>query len=281
MFEYGAAVARDLFGGILPLYRDVNFSYAIAAVMALVAVVLIIVAILNHLRHTRVLTERTQTITSFMSGFGSEPALNSNADAHEIMFASRYNEIDEKLGSGGQSSRALAIAWQRYRKTLSFLGAPPIRSTQQPSEYFYAAMPVPTWLGFAANLFVAFGLLATFLGLVAALTFASAGMNAQDSGAMQAALRDLLTAAASKFVTSVSGVGLSIVLRLVERLLAADLRKRVDRLSSALEFGIRVDKESHSAAVAEQISRLLTQLDRDGRPAPGASIHRLAPTDKS
>lgn len=281
MFDYGAALARDIFGGILPLYRDVNFSYAIAAVMALAAVLLIIIALLNHVRQARMLNERTQIITSFVSGFGSEPTANSTADPDEVMFASRFNEIDQKLGSGVGSSRAVALAWQRYRKTLSFLGAPPIRSTQQPSDFFYAATPSPTWLGFAANLFVAFGLLATFLGLVAALTFASAGMNAQDSGAMQTALRDLLTAAASKFVTSVSGVGLSIVLRLVERLLVADLHKRVDRLSSALEFGIRVDKESHSAAVAEQISRLLSQLDRDSRPQLGASIHRLAPTDKT
>jgi hypothetical protein len=142
-----------------------------------------------------------------------------------------------------------------------------VRSAQRPHGFVYDVLSAPTWLGFAANIFVAFGLLATFMGLVAALTFAGEGIASDDVSSMQSALRDLLAAAASKFVTSVAGVGLSLVLRLVERLLTVDLRRRADALAMALEAGIRVDPEAQSAALAEEVASLtalLRQSTADG-----------------
>ncbi len=268
MFDSGAAATRQFFDWILPLYRDVNFSYAIAAVMALVAIVLVIVAVVQHVRRTGAIVRRTRSITSFVIFDGGQ-GHDADADPQEIQFASRFAEIDARLSQGEGADASLAAAWRRYRKTLSFLDAPPIRSTQQPSDYFYAATPPPSWLGFSANIFVAFGLLATFLGLVAALTFSAAGMSSSDPGAMQAALRDLLSAASSKFVTSVAGVGLSILLRLVERGLTIDLRRKIDALSRSLEFGVRVDRDANSAAVASQISRLLSRYEAP-KPAQSA-----------
>ena len=108
--------------------------------------------------------------------------------------------------------------WRAFARTLvavphqdSALGA-----TRRPATHFderilaqagvnlrlYAAVP---------NYLVGLGLLFTFLGLVAALYFASAGVASASVQDAQGALRDLLGAATFKFVTSIAGLGASIV----------------------------------------------------------------------
>ena len=258
MFESLGGLARSGLEPVLSLYRDTSFAYTIAAVMACIALLLILAAVAVHFARMGALQARIRSIRGFIT-FQSMPQ-TSGVDSAEGMFASRFAEIDRQLQASGLFGAPLARAWDRYRRTLTLVQAPPIRSTQRPSTFFYAALPPPTWLGFAANMFVAFGLLATFLGLVAALSFASEGMQSTEPQAMQVAIRDLLSAAASKFVTSVMGVGLSIVLRLLERGLTASLRNRIDTLSSALEFGIRVDNDARTAIVAEQLAQLLGRL---------------------
>jgi hypothetical protein len=262
VFQSLADAARGVLEPTLGYFRDTGFAYGVAGSMALTALVLVTIAVVVHILRMSALQARIISISSIVSYGGGEERAN-NADSNEGAFASRFKEIDNRLRSAGPLSAPLAHAWNRYRKTLSFTGAPPIMSSQRPNLFFSSAMPPPTWLGFAANLMIAVGLLATFLGLVAALNFAAEGMRADNAEAMQAALRDLLSAASSKFVTSVTGVGLSIVLRLTERLLSVSLRSRIERLSEALEFGIRVDSEARAAAIAGQISRLLRRLDGD------------------
>lgn len=105
-------------------------------------------------------------------------------------------------------------------------------------------MPPPTRLELAASTFVGVVLLLTFFGRVAALTFATDGMRDSDSARMLDAIRDLPAAAASKVVTSIAGVGLSVFLYLLERALTSRLRKNLDALSSAVELGIRVETDA-------------------------------------
>lgn len=261
MFESISKLVRGTIEWVVPQYKDLNFSYLIAAIMVIAAFAVIVIAVVTHILRRLALTRATGRLTNFIT-FGSRGTGAQGADDREQQFASRFTEIDADMRAGGLGGGALAHAWRRYRRTLAFVGAPPVRSTQRPNSFVYSAFPPPSWLGFLANLFVAFGLLATFLGLVAALTFASDGMRSGDTAAMQTSLRDLLSAAASKFVTSIAGVGLSIVLRLVERLLTVDLRNRLDRLSAAIELGVRVDNDAHTAALAARIEQMINRLDR-------------------
>lgn len=261
-----ASWGRGLIQSVLPLYRDTNFAYAVASVMAAVAAVLLVLAVLRHLAVVQALLRRRIQITSFIA-FKSGGAVSA-ADPQEDQFSNRFREIDAAMSKGGLFMSALARAWRRYRKTFTFVNAPPVRSTQRPNRFLYAAAPPPTWLGFSANLFVGFGLLATFLGLVAALTFASEGMESGDTNVMLKSIRDLLGAASSKFVTSIAGVGLSLALNLAERILSADLRRHLDDLSAAIELGVRVDADAHSAAVADRIAHLVDAIDNAAQTPP-------------
>jgi hypothetical protein len=91
---------------------------------------------------------------------------------------------------------------------------------------FYTAVP---------NYLVGLGLLFTFAGLVAALYFASAGVAAASIQEAQDALRHLLAAATFKFMTSIAGLGASIVYSSREKAQLYRLGHRLDALCTALE----------------------------------------------
>jgi len=253
-----AEAARGFVEGFLPAFRNTDFAYGLAGLMVLSALGITAVALVRHLAAVSALKRRVRQIAGFIA---FEKTDASGADQHEAQFARRFQDIDAAMQQSDPMSGSLAQAWKRYRKTFVVSRSPPVRSSQRPNGFFYGAAPPPTWLGVAASTFVGIGLLLTFLGLVAALTFAAEGMRDTDSDRMLDAIRDLLAAAASKFVTSIAGVGLSIFLNLIERVLTSHLRKNLDALSSAVELGIRVDTDAHSAAMAERLGRIADRLE--------------------
>src|SRR5918996_3709967 len=150
----------------------------------------------------------------------------------------RFSSINQRLAS----NQVLGEAWRAFVGTLvpvpgqdSVLGA-----TRRPREdlnesiltgaginlRFYTAVP---------NYLVGLGLLFTFAGLVAALYFASAGVAAPSIQEAQGALRHLLTAATFKFVTSIAGLGASIVYSSREKAQLYRFGQRLDALCTALE----------------------------------------------
>ena len=126
------------------------------------------------------------------------------------------------------------------------------------NQRFYGAVP---------NLLVGAGLLFTFIGLVAALYFASAGVAASNVEVAQRALRDLLAAATFKFVTSIAGLASSLVFSWREKAQLYRVHNRLVRFCSALEARMMpVTSESMAGAqLAEmrQQTALLRRLTRD------------------
>jgi hypothetical protein len=150
----------------------------------------------------------------------------------------RFSSIDQRL----EANPVIGQAWRAFVRTLvpvpgqdGALGA-----TRRPREdlnegiltsagvnlRFYTAVP---------NYLVGLGLLFTFMGLVAALYFASAGVVAPSIHEAQDALRDLLAAATFKFVTSIAGLGASIVYSSREKTQLYRLGQSLDALCMALE----------------------------------------------
>jgi len=150
----------------------------------------------------------------------------------------RFSSINQRLAS----NPVIGEAWRAFVTTLvpvpgqdGVLGA-----TRRPREdlnetiltsaginlRFYTAVP---------NYLVGIGLLFTFMGLVAALYFASAGVAASSIQDAQASLRELLAAATFKFVTSIAGLGASILYSSREKTQLYRLGQRLDALCTALE----------------------------------------------
>ena len=129
-------------------------------------------------------------------------------------FRDRFPSLTEALAA----NPVIGDSWRAFAQTLVPVPRPDgaLGATRRPEHYFderilaragvnmrlYSAVP---------NYLVGLGLLFTFVGLVAALYFASAGVAAANVQEAQGALRDLLAAATFKFATSIAGLGASII----------------------------------------------------------------------
>ncbi|HET6519129.1 MAG TPA: hypothetical protein VFG47_04850 [Geminicoccaceae bacterium] len=181
-----------------------------------------------------------------------QPVLRGLDQAREVVcevegpaaFHDRFHAIHERLAA----NPVIGEGWRAYAPTL--VPAPEQREggqgdgavgyTRRPAEHlderllasagvnlrFYQAVP---------NLLVGCGLLFTFLGLVAALYFASHGVAAAEVAAAQEALRALLAAATFKFATSIAGLGASLVFSWREKAQLYQVGRRLHRLCAELE----------------------------------------------
>ncbi|MGA9660028.1 MAG: hypothetical protein WBQ60_13155 [Asticcacaulis sp.] len=151
-------------------------------------------------------------------------------------FFEQFSALDSRfasVSSQSSTSAALVLGWSNFRSMLvdteSGHFATSVRAAEAFDRFDEPARVLEWW----ANIMVAIGLVITFLGIVAALTEATAAMGqagGSNSGAMEAALMGLLAIAATKFWTSIAGVLASIILRVVARF----RRKRIGLLEASL-----------------------------------------------
>lgn len=132
----------------------------------------------------------------------------------EAEFAKRFEEIDEQA----RGSKLLGHQWSEFRETLIYPSSdedtPVLYNSHSAAAFFsrenllgehlnlrlYNALP---------NLFTGFGILGTFIGLVAGIYLA--GSNLADPEQAQASLSSLLSGASLAFLTSIAGLLTSIV----------------------------------------------------------------------
>ena len=158
-----------------------------------------------------------------------------------------WNIIKEEI----DESNYLGHAWKKYTESLIF--------DEENKVIKYTARPA-TYLNIEAvdskgdieamqassNYFVGWGLVFTFIGLLAALYFAADGFkNNQED--LTGALEDLLGAATFKFATSITGLVSSILLSLYYRGRVKELQHRLGRLCRALEKGMVFTTREHLA----------------------------------
>jgi len=131
-------------------------------------------------------------------------------------FRRNFAQVDRLL-----SASMCAGAWIQYRACLKE-GESGIQYLRQPDDYIGLAAidsrSFPARFFAAAHgYFIGIGLLLTFVGLVAALKFAAAGVASPDLAVAKEALNALLAAASFKFMTSIAGLGSSLVLSIAAR----------------------------------------------------------------
>jgi hypothetical protein len=152
-------------------------------------------------------------------------------------FQTNYETINKAL----VSNKATATVWQEFRKTLIFRGDPQrpiVLASYRPSNFFNprSLLVQYDFVRSLPNYFVGLGLLGTFVGLIAALTFSTKSLTeAVDQEKIKEALNQLLTTAAAKFYISAAGLVASLVLSLLIRLTLKHLHGRVHQINDALE----------------------------------------------
>jgi hypothetical protein len=152
-------------------------------------------------------------------------------------FIANYRTIDEAL----VKNRCVSRSWIEFRKNLIHH-----RDSQRalilcptPAQAFFNPRTLRIQYEFVRsipNFFVGLGLLGTFIGLIAALTFATQDLTrAVDQEQIKQALKGLLTTAAAKFYISAAGLVSFIVLSFVLRLSFKHLQGLAQTISHALD----------------------------------------------
>jgi hypothetical protein len=158
----------------------------------------------------------------------------------------------ETLGDGAERLRRLdrifdlnpylAREWRNYRRTLLVFpeADSPVWASVRPERYFSlkGLQRSGVDIGLMRSLpsyYVGFGLLFTFMGLVAGLYFASRGLMAADLAAARQSLIQLLHTSTFKFSTSVAGLAMSLLSAIYGRALISRLEQGLDDLCNGLE----------------------------------------------
>src|SRR6266852_5791833 len=136
---------------------------------------------------------------------------------------------------------ATSVVGKASRRTIIFRGNAQraiILESTRPSNFFNARHLLVQY-DFARslpNFFLGLGLLGTFIGLIAALTFSTQSLTAAvDQEQIKEALNRLLTTAAAKFYISAAGLVASLTLSLLIKLTLKHLHWRVHQINDTLE----------------------------------------------
>ncbi|MEI6984623.1 MAG: hypothetical protein WCK65_00700, partial [Rhodospirillaceae bacterium] len=220
----------------LDLFRSETVAPNLSAMMVVVALVLMLVHCFRCIRPACNSLDRRVT---FLRG------CTSPAD-----FYSRIDQFDSLMSS----ERFLAHGWSEFIDTCLFTnkdGVVNIEISIRPDVYInledaeHSGLSIK-WFHGLSGIFVGIGLLLTFIGLVAALYFSSSAINlvidgasgiaaADQTKAIQRALAQLLNTATFKFLTSIAGLGCSIVLGFYDRKWANLLEEKFQDLCCELE----------------------------------------------
>ncbi len=189
--------------------------------------------------HTAIVNKRLAALNKKLSRIvGDHPA------KWRENFRDGFNDIELQI----QNIPFLRRSWQEFDE--SVIRPDPadehsvFRNTARAGTYFNisslartARLPLHFWQA-APNYFVGFGLLFTFLGLAAALNFASDGVSAKDIEIAKAALQGLLQAATFKFLTSITGLAASIMFSMLFKWRVGRLQRGLAELCDTLEKGL-------------------------------------------
>lgn len=182
-------------------------------------------------------------------------------------FTAQFETINQRI----HSIDGMRHPWREFTETL----IPPLdsidepgykiyRNTRRPSEYFSPAVfhhyQIKSRL--APATFVGFGLLFTFLGLVAALTETGQSFSGGDAQEIQRALESLLQVAGTKFWASVGGLLASIVVGGVLMGTNAGIGKKLHSICNLLETRLLyVTNERLMTDLVHQAQRQTARLE--------------------
>ena len=155
----------------------------------------------------------------------------------------------------------LERAWAAFRSSLTFTPSGELRSGAPAWTTFNIVTSETGVLGWWSNLFVAIGLIFTFLGVGAALSEATSVLSAKgaSTAAMQGALSNLLSITATKFWTSIAGILASVILRICERRWSTRVDEAVEDLCEIIDA--RIPPVSPGMLAGEQLNEMKRQTE--------------------
>ena len=174
---------------------------------------------------------------------------------------SEIEQVSAIMSRPDKQSFNLERAWAAFRSSLTFTPTGELRSGAPAWTTFNIVTSETGVLGWWSNLFVAIGLIFTFLGVVAALSEATSVLSQKgaSTATMQLALSGLLTITATKFWTSIAGIFASVILRICERRWSSRIDEAVEDLCEIIDA--RIPPVSPGMLAGEQLNEMKRQTD--------------------
>ena len=181
-------------------------------------------------------------------------------------FGRQFDGVQQAMMRSQPAAPDLQRGWIEYRQTFVELDDAAVSTSAHAGDFFGGAGRAGRTLEWWANIFVAIGLLFTFLGIVAALSQATRAIDSGGGAAqVQAALGALLSIAAAKFWTSVAGIGSSLMLRIVGRRWRDALEGYEAELCEALDACVtHISPQSVALQQLQELRRLTAMLTPAG-----------------
>ena len=220
---------HSLYSELLEPFRNPEFGPTLATLLLFLAVVVLI----GFLCFAVPQAIRLRSALAAIKG-GTD---KDNEQQKRATFLRDYEKITKVLSS----NKVTSTVWQEFRKSLMFRGSPQpsIILNSNPPQNFFNARNLRVQYDFVRalpNFFVGLGLLGTFIGLIAALTFSSQSLTgATDQEEIKRALNGLLTTAAAKFYISAAGLISFLILSFLIKLALKHLHGLAHQISNALE----------------------------------------------
>lgn len=159
--------------------------------------------------------------------------------------ASRQSFFEQFEGLGDQFAKqpTFASAWNEFAKTVIIDGSRQlVRITRRPQEFFNEKSLLSKRINLRLfhtmpGYLISLGLFFTFIGLVAAIAIAAQGLGTSTNvDQTQAALVKLLDIASLKFISSVAGISLSVILSFVQKAILNRVSLRIHQFNDAVEL---------------------------------------------
>lgn len=189
----------------------------------------------------------------------------ASADGRE--FLRNFDGVSEAM----KTVPIVRHSWGEFVETLIFPESPEqlvIRNTARPSVYLNLAAAEHVGLNLrffqaVPNYFVGVGLILTFIGLVAALFFATESIASGNEADVLSGIQNLLAAASFKFLTSIAGILSSILIAVTYRTTAGNLETSFESLCQALEARLQLaTPESIAFDQYKELQKQTNQLER-------------------
>ncbi|VVT00810.1 anti-phage ZorAB system protein ZorA [Erythrobacter sp. EC-HK427] len=160
----------------------------------------------------------------------------ADVDHARLEFARRFNDIDvQMMEANDPEALPLRRTWEEYRETIVDPSAEILQNSARPEHFFVNLGDRHRGLNWFANIFIAIGLLITFLGIIAALSTLDFSGGVDE---MQERLNDLMKVAGAKFWASVGGIVASIILRSYDYRFGKRINDGLSMLCDKLEHGM-------------------------------------------
>ena len=159
-----------------------------------------------------------------------------------------------------QKHTKIGKIWKAYQSSFSIYGDEK-KTTEYSENYFNEQNILLATLNLrvinnVSNLLIGFGILGTFVGL----TYGIADSNFETTEAIKNSIDNLLSGMGTAFVSSIWGMGLSLIFTFIFKLWQSNITRRIQDLCLELDSENKIEQEQYEIVQQEKQRRIINEL---------------------